>query len=106
MDERLDDIINSEIMDIETSMNILINAVQSKYDEFSDIDKYLIGKSLSTFLSLLLLFVLGVVGVAITPAIWLLPLVLGILATLSFFGFICLYSSMIQISSMSSKTLI
>ena len=44
MDERLDDIINSEIMDIETSMNILINAVQSKYDEFSDIDKYLIGK--------------------------------------------------------------
>lgn len=51
MDERLDDIINSEIMDIETSMNILINAVQSKYDEFSDIDKYLIGKSLTTFLS-------------------------------------------------------
>ena len=51
MDERLYDIINSEIMDIETSMNILINAVQSKYDEFSDIDKYLIGKSLSTFLS-------------------------------------------------------
>ena len=38
-------------MDIETSMNILINAVQSKYDEFSDIDKYLIGKSLTTFLS-------------------------------------------------------
>ena len=51
MDERLDDIINSEIIDIETSMNILINAVQEKYDEFSDIDKYLIGKSLSTFLS-------------------------------------------------------
>ena len=32
-------------------MNILINAVQDKYEEFSDIDKYLIGKSLSTFLS-------------------------------------------------------
>ena len=62
--------------------------------------------ALSTFSSLLLLFVVGVVGVAIAPAIWLLPLVLGILATLSFFAFICFYSSMIQISSMSSKTLI
>ena len=31
MDERLDDIINSEIMDIETSMNILINAVQLQF---------------------------------------------------------------------------
>jgi len=48
---RLEKIINSERMDIETAMNILINAVQDKYDEFSDIDKYLIGKSLSTFLS-------------------------------------------------------
>jgi hypothetical protein len=48
---RLEKIINSERMDIETAMNILINAVQDKYDEFSDLDKYLIGKSLSTFLS-------------------------------------------------------
>ena len=51
MDNRINEIVNSERIDIETSMNILINAVQNKYDEFSDIDKYLIGKSLSTFLS-------------------------------------------------------
>jgi hypothetical protein len=51
MSNKLEEIINSERMDIETSMNILINAVQDKYDEFSDVDKYLIGKSLSTFLS-------------------------------------------------------
>jgi hypothetical protein len=51
MSNKLEEIINSERMDVETSMNILINAVQDKYDEFSDVDKYLIGKSLSTFLS-------------------------------------------------------
>ena len=51
MDNRINEIVNSERIDIETSMNILINAVQDKYEEFSDIDKYLIGKSLSTFLS-------------------------------------------------------
>jgi hypothetical protein len=51
MDNRINEIVNSERIDIETSLNILINAVQNKYDEFSDIDKYLIGKSLSTFLS-------------------------------------------------------
>jgi hypothetical protein len=51
MNNRINEIVNSERIDIETSMNILINAVQEKYDEFSDIDKYLIGKSLSTFLS-------------------------------------------------------
>ena len=51
MDEKLEKIINSDRMDVETAMNILINAVQDKYDEFSDLDKYLIGKSLSTFLS-------------------------------------------------------
>jgi len=49
--DRLENIINSDRMEIETAMNILINAVQEKYDEFSDIDKYLIGKSLSTFRS-------------------------------------------------------
>ena len=51
MDEKLEKIINSDRMDVETAMNILINAVQDKYDEFIDLDKYLIGKSLSTFLS-------------------------------------------------------
>lgn len=49
--DRLENIIKSDRMEIETAMNILINAVQEKYDEFSDLDKYLIGKSLSTFLS-------------------------------------------------------
>jgi hypothetical protein len=49
--DRLENIINSDRMEIETAMNILINAVQEKYDEFSDLDKYLIGKSLSTFRS-------------------------------------------------------
>lgn len=48
---KIDEIVNSERLDIETAMNILINAVQDKYDEFSDTDKYLIGKSLSTLLS-------------------------------------------------------
>jgi hypothetical protein len=47
----LEKIINSERMEVETAINVLINAVQDKYEEFSDIDKYLIGKSLSTFLS-------------------------------------------------------
>ena len=51
MNNRINEIVNSERMDIETSMNILINAIQNKYDEFSDFDNYLIGKSLSTFLS-------------------------------------------------------
>jgi hypothetical protein len=32
-------------------MNILINAVQAHYDSFSDLDKFLISKSLSTFKS-------------------------------------------------------
>ena len=48
---KIDEIVNSERLDIETAMNILINAVQDKYDEFNDTDKYLIGKSLSTLLS-------------------------------------------------------
>jgi hypothetical protein len=48
---KMDEIIDSERIDIETALNILINAVQEKYDKFSDIDKYLIGKSLSTFRS-------------------------------------------------------
>ena len=51
MNDKLENIIVSERMDIETALNVLINSVQSKYDEFSYIDKYLIGKSLSTFLS-------------------------------------------------------
>ena len=51
MENNVENIINSERIDIELSLNILINAVQSKYDEFNDIDKYFIGKSLSTFLS-------------------------------------------------------
>ena len=51
MNDGLEKIINSERMEVETAINVLINAVQDKYEEFSDIDKYLIGKSLSTFLS-------------------------------------------------------
>lgn len=51
MNNGLEKIINSERMEVETAINVLINAVQDKYEEFSDIDKYLIGKSLSTFLS-------------------------------------------------------
>ena len=49
--DNLENIIKSERMDIETALNVLINSIQSKYDEFSDIDKYIIGESLSTFLS-------------------------------------------------------
>ena len=48
---RLNEIISSERIDVETALNLLINAVQTKYEDFNDIDKYLIGKSLSTFLS-------------------------------------------------------
>ena len=35
MDNRINEIVNSERIDIETSMNILINAVQEKYDEYA-----------------------------------------------------------------------
>lgn len=46
---RINDAIESERLDLTTSLNILINAVQVNYDSFSELDKFLICKSLSTF---------------------------------------------------------
>jgi hypothetical protein len=48
---KINDAIESERLDLSTSINILINAVQANYDRFSDLDKFLISKSLSTFKS-------------------------------------------------------
>ena len=48
---KINDAIESERLDLTTSINILINAVQSNYDSFSELDKFLISKSLSTFKS-------------------------------------------------------
>jgi hypothetical protein len=47
--EKLIEIVNSEKMDIELAINILINSVGNNYDKFSKIDKWLIGRSLKTF---------------------------------------------------------
>jgi hypothetical protein len=52
--ERMDEInelINSEKLDVTTSMNILINAVQVSFDKdhFNDLDRYLIAKALNCF---------------------------------------------------------
>ena len=47
--EKLIEIVNSEKMDIELAINILINSVGNNYDKFSKIDKWLIGRSLQTF---------------------------------------------------------
>lgn len=48
---KINDAIESERLDLTTSINILINAVQANYDSFSELDKFLISKSLSTFKS-------------------------------------------------------
>jgi hypothetical protein len=48
---KINDAVESERLDLATSINILINAVQAHYDSFSDLDKFLISKSLSTFKS-------------------------------------------------------
>ena len=48
---KINDAVESERLDLATSMNILINAVQTHYDSFGDLDKFLISKSLSTFKS-------------------------------------------------------
>ena len=50
MNDKLNDIIDSERLEIETALNILINAVKNNYVSFNDLDKFLIGKSLQTFL--------------------------------------------------------
>lgn len=44
-------IVSSDKLDIRSAMNILINAIQVSYDKdhFSDFDRYLINKSLTTF---------------------------------------------------------
>ena len=49
--EEIDNIVNSEKLDIRTAMNILINAVQVSFDKphFNDLDRYLIGKALNCF---------------------------------------------------------
>ena len=48
---KIDEIIESDKMEIDTALNVLINAIQANYDNFNNFDKYLIGKSLSTFKS-------------------------------------------------------
>ena len=47
--ERINNAIDCEILDLETCMNILINATQQNFQKFSDLDRFLISKSLSTF---------------------------------------------------------
>lgn len=44
-------LVSSDKLDIRSAMNILINAIQISYDKdhFSDFDRYLINKSLTTF---------------------------------------------------------
>ena len=46
--EKLIEIINSEKIDTTHALNILINAVKSKWDQYNKVDKYLLGKVLET----------------------------------------------------------
>ena len=49
--EEIARLVSSDKLDIRSAMNILINAIQISYDKdhFSDFDRYLINKSLTTF---------------------------------------------------------
>jgi hypothetical protein len=51
--DEINELINAESLDTTTSMNILINAVQSSFDKdhFNDLDRYLITKALNCFKS-------------------------------------------------------
>lgn len=44
--QKLQEIINSDTIDIQLALNILINSVSVNYNNFSKIDQYLISKSL------------------------------------------------------------
>lgn len=46
--EKFNEVINSEILDIHFALNILINAVGNNWEGFNKVDKYLIGKVLNT----------------------------------------------------------
>lgn len=49
--EEINELIKAEKLDPNTSMNILISAVQASYDKdhFNDLDRYLIAKALTCF---------------------------------------------------------
>lgn len=49
--DEINELIKSEKLDPNTSMNILISAVQASYDKehFNDLDRYLIAKALNCF---------------------------------------------------------
>lgn len=47
--QKFSEIVNSDRIEIELAMNILINAVASNWDNYSSADKYLIGRVFETF---------------------------------------------------------
>ena len=47
-DEKLKEIVNSDRLDSTLSMNILINAAKSNWNNFNDVDRFLISKALQT----------------------------------------------------------
>ena len=49
--EKLNEVIQSDRLDIEFALNILINAAKSNWGSFSKVDKFLLGKALDTIQS-------------------------------------------------------
>lgn len=49
--DEINELIKAEKLDVTTSMNIIINAVQASFDKehFNDLDRYLIAKALDCF---------------------------------------------------------
>ena len=47
-DEKLKEIVNSDRLDSTLTMNILINAAKSNWNNFNDVDRFLISKALQT----------------------------------------------------------
>jgi hypothetical protein len=47
-DEKLNEIINFDKIDMGLAMNILFNSISVNWDNFNDVDKFLIGKAFQT----------------------------------------------------------
>ncbi len=47
-DSKLREVISSEKLESELVLNILINAISKNYNQFDNLDKYLIGKAIQT----------------------------------------------------------
>ena len=46
--QKLKEIVNSDKLETHLSLNLLINAVKSNWDNYSKLDQYLIGRALQT----------------------------------------------------------